>query len=148
MDLHAPVDMSSSYRTWMELDGPVETAPLSEQFSYAIKKNRTIVSNGPVLLQERKGDSLSLQIDLKTDERARTLPEDTPFLLFLRSPAASFSRRIQRNASLSLSACGIREDEPVILKLYPETAPSAKSPCGNSLPEHILPSCIRLSLPE
>lgn len=148
MDLHAPVDMSSSYRTWMELDGPVETAPLSEQFSYAIKKNRTIVSNGPVLLQERKGDSLSLQIDLKTDERARTLPEDTPFLLFLRSPAASFSRRIQRNASLSLSACGIREDEPVILKLYPETASFAKSPCGHSLPEHILPSCIRLSLPE
>ena len=47
MDLHAPVDMSRYYRTWMELDCQLETAPLSEQLTYAVKKNRTIVSNGP-----------------------------------------------------------------------------------------------------
>ena len=137
MDLHAPVDMSRYYRTWMELDCQLETAPLSEQLTYAVKKNRTIVSNGPVLLCERDGDSLSLHIDLKTDERVRDLPADTPFLLSLRSPSASFCRRLQGRARLSLSACGIQAEEPVVLKLYP----------GNALPvENALPLCIRASV--
>lgn len=137
MDLHAPVDMSRYYRTWMELDCQLETAPLSEQLTYAVKKNRTIVSNGPVLLCERDGDSLSLHIDLKTDDRVRDLPTDTPFLLSLRSPSASFCRRLQGRARLSLSACGIQAEEPVVLKLYP----------GNALPvENALPLCIRASV--
>ena len=137
MDLHAPVDMSRYYRTWMELDCQLETAPLSEQLAYAVKKNRTIVSNGPVLLCERDGDSLSLHIDLKTDERVRELPADTPFLLSLRSPSSSFCRRLQGNAILSLSACGIQAEEPVVLKLYSE----------NTLPvENALPVCIRASV--
>ena len=137
MDLHAPVDMSRYYRTWMELDCQLETAPLSEQLAYAVKKNRTIVSNSPVLLCERDGDSLSLHIDLKTDERVRDLPADTPFLLSLRSPSASFCRRLQGRARLSLSSCGIRTEEPIVLKLYPE----------NTLPvENALPVCIRASV--
>ena len=136
MDLHSPVDMSRYYRTWLELDGSgLEQAPLSEQLDYAIRKNRTIVSNGPVLLCNRKGDSLSLHIDLKTDERIRGLSIESPFLLSLRSPSSHFFRRIQGNVTLSLSACGIREDEPVILKLYPHMEPDG------------LPSCIRTSLP-
>lgn len=148
MDLHAPVDMRCYYRTWMDLDCPEpEKAPLSAQLEYAVKKNRTVVSNGPLLLCRREGDFLSLHIDLKTDERVRDLPAETPFLLSLRSPSVSFLRRLQGNLRLSLSACGIQKDEPVVLKLYRETGFSNPVSRKNPLPENILPDCIRADVP-
>ncbi|HJC24741.1 MAG TPA: CehA/McbA family metallohydrolase [Candidatus Eisenbergiella merdavium] len=146
MDLHAPVDMSRYYRTWLELDDhDLREAPLSEQLETAIKKNRTIVSNGPVLLYKRDGDFLSLQVDLTADERVSGLPADTPFLLSLRSPSAFFLRRLQGSAVLSLSACGIKREEPVVLRLYPEQ--NSLSTRKLLPPKDILPSCIRASLP-
>ena len=141
MDLHAPTDMSRTHTTWMELDDSLLSAPLHVQLDAAVKQNRTIVSNGPVLLYERKGDLLSLQTDLKTDERIQGMPEETPFLLSLRSPSASYFRRLQGHADLSLSACGIGSSEPIVLKLYPGYARPEET-------ERLLPSCIRACLPQ
>ena len=141
MDLHAPMDTSRTHTTWMELDDSLLLAPLRVQLDAAVKQNRTIVSNGPVLLYERKGDLLSLQTDLKTDKRIQGMPEETPFLLSLRSPSASYFRRLQGHADLSLSACGIGSSEPIVLKLYPGYARPEET-------ERLLPSCIRACLPQ
>ena len=140
MDLHAPMDMSRTHTTWMELEDSLLLAPLRVQLDAAVKQNRTIVSNGPVLLYERKGDLLSLQTDLKTDKRSRECRRRLLSFSVCALPRLLISEGF-RDTPISPFRLRDRKQRTHRLKLYPGYARPEET-------ERLLPSCIRACLPQ